>query len=432
MIRRDCEVLVVGAGPAGIAAACCASESGRRVILADENPASGGQIWREELSAPNRNTGTRRTADIWLARLARCGAKVLPGATAFDADANLRSVRFGSDGGTIEIQYDALVIATGARERFLPFPGWTLPGVYGAGGLQALVKGGLPVEGKRVLVAGTGPLLLAAAGMFGEHGADVLMVLEQADWLSLARFGLKLAAFPEKVLEASRLMVRAGVVPFRAGWWICEAGGKDRLEYAAITNGVRTIRVACDMLACSYGLVPNSELAQLIGCRTSNNESLPGGCSVEVDGRQRTSVEGVFACGEITGIGGAELSLAEGSAAGFAACGHWSQLRRSAPMRKRFGRLARTMDAAFALRAELRAVPTPETVVCRCEDVTAAEIAGFGSWREAKLASRCGMGACQGRTCGPAVEFLHGWRAESTRPPVTPVRLASFCNQNEI
>jgi NADPH-dependent 2,4-dienoyl-CoA reductase/sulfur reductase-like enzyme len=337
-------------------------------------------------------------------------------------------VRFERERGVVEIDYDALIIATGARERFLPFPGWTLPGVYGAGGLQALVKGGFPVRGRRIVVAGTGPLLIAAAGMLGEHGADILMILEQANWRRMVRFGLKLAAFPSKVLEAARLMIRAGGVPYRPGWWIREAGGDGRLEGVALTNGERTWRVDCEMLACGYGLVPNSELAQLLGCQIALGGGGAGAHVVEVDGRQRTSVEGVFACGEVTGIGGAELSLAQGSVAGYAACGHWSELRRLEPVRERYHGLAREMDTAFALRAELRELVTPATVVCRCEDVTASELAEFGSWREAKLAARCGMGPCQGRTCGPAAEFLFGWRAEGVRPPITAVRFGSFSN----
>jgi D-hydroxyproline dehydrogenase subunit alpha len=430
MTRRECEVLVVGGGPAGIAAACCSSESGRKVILADENPAFGGQIWRTEPGASNKRAERRNSAEFWLSRLARCGASVLPGAAAFDADAKPRFVRFEREHSVLEIHYDALVIATGARERFLPFPGWTLPGVYGAGGLQALAKGGFPVRGRRIVVAGTGPLLMAAAGMLGEHGADILMVLEQANWRSMARFGLKLAAFPGKLLEAARLMAHAGGVPFRPGWWVCEAGGDGRLEWVTLTNGERASRVDCEMLACGYGLVPNSELARFLGCRIAHGGGGAGAHVVEVDGRQRTSVESIFACGEVTGIGGAELSLVEGSIAGYAACGHWSELRRLEPVRERYQCFAREMETAFALRAELRGLATSATVVCRCEDVTTSELSEFGSWREAKLAARCGMGPCQARTCGPAVEFLLGWRAEGVRPPITTVRLGSFSDQN--
>ena len=428
MTQRECEVLVLGAGPAGIAAACCASESGRMVVVADENPSCGGQIWRADSQDGNSGGEARRAGRAWFERLGRSGAQLLPGAAAFDADAKSRRVRFERERDVLEMRYKSLVLATGARERFLPFPGWTLPGVYGAGGLQALVKGGLPVDGRRVVVAGTGPLLMAAAGMLGQHGANVLMVLEQARWRCLVHFGLTIASFPGKVLEAARLFIQSGGVPLHPGWWICEAGGGDRLEWVAFTNGHRRTSIACDMLACGFGLVPNTELAQLLGCGIRSEGEFPRAHVVEVDECQRTSVEDIYACGEITGIGGAELSLEEGCVAGYAAAGYRNAARRHFSARERYRRFGREMETVFALRPELRALAKPETLVCRCEDVAAGHLQEFGSWREAKLAARCGMGPCQGRICGPATEFLFGWDAKGVRPPVTTVRLESLAN----
>lgn len=431
MTRRGCEVLVIGAGPAGIAAACVAGESGRQVILADENPAPGGQIWRTDSQSYSIRMEHKKPAGPWFDRLARSGATTVVGAAAFDADARSHVVRFERERDVLEIRYELLVLATGARERFLPFPGWTLPGVYGAGGLQALVKGGLPVDGRRIVVAGSGPLLAAAAGMLGERGAEVLMVLEQARWASLARFGLALSIFPSKVLEAFRLFIQSGGVPFRPGWWVCEAGGVGRLEWVDITNGHRRTRVACDMLACGYGLVPNTELAQLLGCDMGAPAASPAARSVEVDEWQRTSLEGIYACGEISGIGGAELSLEEGCVAGYAASGQRSAARRHFLLRERYRRFAQAMQTAFALRAELKTLARPDTILCRCEDVVIGHLEEFNSWREAKLASRCGMGPCQGRVCAPAVEFLFGWDAAGVRPPLATVRLESLADLQE-
>ena len=428
MTRRDCEVLVIGAGPAGIAAACAGGESGKRVILADENPAPGGQIWRAESQPYSTRVNRKGPAGAWFDRLARSGAATVSGASAFDADAKSRVVRFERERDTLEVRYESLVLATGARERFLPFPGWTLPGIFGAGGLQALVKGGLPVEGRRIVVAGTGPLLLAAAGMLGQRGAQVLMVLEQARWTSLARFGLTVSAFPGKLIEAVTLFIHSGGVPFRPGWWICEAGGAGQLEWVEITNGQRRTRVACDMLACGYGLVPNTEFAQLLGCGMTAPRASRAARVVEVDQWQRTSLEGIYACGELSGIGGAELSLEEGCVAGYATAGRRSIAQRHFPARERYRRFAREMEAAFALREELKTLAKPDTITCRCEDVAAGQLLEFGSWREAKLASRCGMGPCQGRVCGPAVEFLFGWDAASVRPPLATVRLESLAD----
>ena len=423
MSGRECDVLVVGAGPAGIAAACRAAECGRSVLLADENPACGGQIWRAQRS-PDREPA----AAAWLARLAASGVEILAGAAAFEADARARRVLFERDFEALAVRYRRLVLATGARELFLPFPGWTLPGVIGAGGLQALVKGGFPVAGRRVLVAGAGPLLLAAAGLLGQHGAAVLGVYEQTPLADLARFSLQLWAFPKKILEAAGLAMAARGAPVRAGWWVAAAGGATgdnaRLEWVELTNGERRRRVQCDLLACGYGLRPNTELAQLAGCRVSAG-------AVAVDELQNTSVEGVLAAGEITGIGGAELSLEEGSVAGYAAADEPGRARAHFAARARYRGFAAKLERAFALRQELKSAVTAETIVCRCEDVTAGRLGEFQSWKEAKMGSRCGMGACQGRTCGAAAEFLYGWGAESARPPVVTVRVGTLAGASD-
>ena len=148
-------------------------------------------------------------------------------------------------------------------QPFLPFPGWTQPGVVGAGGLQALVKGGFPVAGRRVVVAGAGPLLLAAAGLLGLHGAKILGVYEQTSLANLTRFSLQLWTFPKKILEAIGLAMAARGVPLRAGWWVTAAGGANTgLEWVKLTDGWRETKVECDLLACGYGLRPNTELAQ--------------------------------------------------------------------------------------------------------------------------------------------------------------------------
>src|SRR3954471_21408617 len=169
------DVVVVGAGPAGLAAARRASACGKRVAIVDDNPAPGGQIWRGgKVAIPN--------------------AKLICGARVVAAPAPGRLTLEGHD----DLEYSTLVVATGARELFLPFPGWTLPHVAGAGGLQALVKSGMPIAGKRVVVAGSGPLLLAVADYLRKRGAVIPLVAEQAE--SVTRFGLTLARHPRKLL----------------------------------------------------------------------------------------------------------------------------------------------------------------------------------------------------------------------------------------
>jgi NADPH-dependent 2,4-dienoyl-CoA reductase/sulfur reductase-like enzyme len=197
------------------------------------------------------------------------------------------------------------------------------------------------------------------------------------------------------------------------------AQGTDRVESVTLRRGDRTWTEACDYLACGFGLIPNVELAALLGCRISR-------AGVEVDEHQQTSIANVYAAGETTGIGGLELSLAEGEIAGFAAGGHPDRARSIFAACASQRRFATALDRTFALRPELRDLPRPDTFVCRCEDVTLERLRACSNWREAKLHTRCGMGPCQGRICGGAVDFLLRWNVESVRPPVFPARVRSL------
>jgi NADPH-dependent 2,4-dienoyl-CoA reductase/sulfur reductase-like enzyme len=178
---KHADVIVVGAGPAGIAAATAAARHGRSVLLLDDNPAAGGQIWRGGVQPEGKHetNAENKKKDQALRKLVSSGATLLFGYRVFAAPAPGTLQALCETAGDLEVialQYDRLIIATGARERFLPFPGWTLPGVFGAGGLQALVKGGFPVRGKRVAVAGSGPLLLAVAVHLREYGAHITSI----------------------------------------------------------------------------------------------------------------------------------------------------------------------------------------------------------------------------------------------------------------
>jgi NADPH-dependent 2,4-dienoyl-CoA reductase/sulfur reductase-like enzyme len=319
-----------------------------------------------------------------------------------------------------ELSYRTLIVATGARELFLPLPGWTLPNVMGAGGLQAMVKSGLPIAGKRVLVAGSGPLLLAVAAYLRQHGAEIPMICEQASRTSLAGFGFALLRQPAKIRQGFSLHRQLSGIPFNSGCWPVEARGHKALEEVVISHAnTQRKTIACDYLACGFHLVPNTELAELLGCRVRDN-------LVEVDDLQRTSMPGIFCAGEPTGIGGLELALVEGQIAGLAAGGHPESAQALFAKRKKLRSFAGALEKTFALRPELRSLPRPETMVCRCEDVVYSRLARHSSWRAAKLQTRCGMGPCQGRVCGPATGFLFGWSPDSVRPPIFPVRFENL------
>lgn len=407
------DVLVVGGGPAGIAAAICVAERGLNVGIVDDNATLGGQIWRgdseKSLSAEATKWRERlRTADI----TKLCGKRVFhqlsPGVLLAE----------GSD-DLCELHYRNLVLATGARERFLPFPGWTLPNVMGAGGLQAMVKSGLPIRGKRVVVAGTGPLLLAVAAYLAQHGAEIPIICEQTSWSSLVRLSAALLSYPGKIAQALQLKRDLAGIPFVANSWPLEAIGRETVKSVTIFRAGKAETVPCDYLACGFHLVPNVELQRLLGCE------IEAGC-VQVDEFQQTTVKGVFCAGEPTAIGGVELALIEGRIAGLAAAGDMQGARRFFGERAKARRFARILDRTFRLRPELRNLPSAETLVCRCEDVPHSRLRQQTSWRAAKLHTRCGMGPCQGRVCGPATQFLFNWTPDSVRPPVYPVRVESL------
>jgi NADPH-dependent 2,4-dienoyl-CoA reductase/sulfur reductase-like enzyme len=415
------DVLIIGAGPAGLAAAYRAASAGLRTTVVDDNPNSGGQIWRGEQRKPSS-----REAQIWFEKIRGADIRFIYGARVFQQPQSGKLLAETAE-RVIELSYRNLVVATGARERFLPFPGWTLPNVMGAGGLQAFVKTGLSIEGKKIVIAGSGPLLLAVAGYLVERGANVLLIAEQASSMRLVRFGLG-AIGAGKSAQALELKRRLKGVKYLKGCWPVAAHGNEKINCVSLVQGGRTWQVDCDYLACGFHLAPNLELAELLGCR------IEGGV-VSVDEFQQTSVPLVYAAGEATGIGGLDLSLVEGEIAGLAAADKRTEARKLFAARSKGQEFARILNETFALRKELRDLVKSETIVCRCEDVSFGRLKAHDSWRAAKLQTRCGMGPCQGRVCGPAVEFLLEWTAESVRPPVFPVRVESMCHneaQNDL
>ncbi len=415
------DVVVVGAGPAGIAATVAAARAGRRVALLDAGFGPGGQIWRH---LPG--TTPPRDARPWVDRLAAADATQLYNASVVD----LRRDEHGTftilaESGTAPCRVEAarVILATGARERFLPFPGWTLPGVTGVGGAQALLKAGTHVAGKRVVVAGTGPLLLPVAASLSKAGARVALVAEQAPLAAVTRFASTLWRRPALLLQAARYRAAFAGTRYATGTWVTAAEGEGRVQRVTVTDGCRTRTLDCDLLAVGYGLVPGTELARLAGCAVTNG-------AVVVDARQETTVPGLHCAGEPTGIGGVELSLVEGRIAGLAAAGRAEEAARLVPERDRLRATAVAMERAFApraaLRDSLRAACTPDTIVCRCEDVPLGALDPAWTTRQAKLYTRAGMGPCQGRVCGAALEFLLGWPADSVRTPIEPILLSTY------
>lgn len=413
---NEFEILIIGAGPAGLAAACAAIESGSRVGLLDDTPWVGGQIWRGHQSRTKVPEAQR-----WMDRLEKSSAVLLDRTTAI-ASPRPGLLLAEHVGAPRQITYDRLILATGARELFLPFPGWTLPGVVGPGGILSMAKSGWPVAGKRIVIAGSGPLLFAAADGLRKLGAHIVCIAEQAPLASVRRFIFSLSSHPAKLRQAIVLRFRQRRVPYHCSVWPIAAEGETTIRAVRLTNGRDSWIETCDLLACGFGLEPNVELALALGC------SLHDGF-VAVDDFQATTVPNVYCAGEPAGIGGADCALVEGQIAGYAAANDKAGAEALFHERASWHRFRSSLAKAFKLRPELKSLATDETLLCRCEDVSFGNVRRFGGWREAKLQSRCGMGACQGRICGSAAKFILGWGIESVRPPILPARVGSLIGQ---
>ncbi len=411
------DVLVCGAGPAGIAAALAAASRGARVGLIDAQARAGGAVWRHDVRFAAPGHTTRRLAA--LQRASRIHALFQTQVVA----ARAGELLVETPERAARLRYDKLVIATGARELLLPFPGWTLPGVTGAGGLQALVKQSWPIKGARVIVAGSGPLLLASAAVLRKHGAMVLGIHEQAATQRVARFVAALAQWPGHAWHAAALRLRLAGVPYRCGEFVMRAEGEDRLRAIVIRTPKGTRRVACDYLATGYGLVPNVELAQLLGCRL---EAQGRHTRVSTDASLATSVDHVYAAGEVRGIGGARSAAIEGEMAGLAAVGAHTAAAALRGRQERARRFAALLATHFALNPQIYGLAQADTVICRCEDVRLGALAEYLDARTAKLATRCGMGACQGRLCGAVLAELRGFPPLPAATPLFPARLSTL------
>jgi len=373
-------IVIVGAGPAGIAAALAVRKCGLDATVIDDNPAPGGQIWRSD--------STRRQ------HLESAGVHVLSGARVVSIDPEAHTLLVEDTSARV-IDYTKLILATGSRELFLPFPGWTLPGVFGAGGLQALVKSGLDVKGKRIVIGGTGPLLIAVAFLLRKHGANVLLIAEQTHRFSLFKFSKALLKDTTKLLQGLKFKWSLAAVPYLTDCWIEAAEGDGRLQRLDLRQGDKRWTQECDYAGIGYGLTPNDELQTIAGEHSDVITAQTG----DVD-----------------------FAILSGTYAGYTAAKRTDLL----PDLTRAKAFKAAVRHSFALRPELLALPQPETLVCRCEDVTFASLQPYPSFRAAKLQTRCGMGPCQGRICGAAARVLFGWTDTSVRPPAFPARIGTL------
>jgi D-hydroxyproline dehydrogenase subunit alpha len=415
MIERY-DIVIAGAGPAGLAAAQASASHGARVALLDAQTDAGGQVWRKDVF----HGWPRRAQDCITQVLHHPGISWLPRAQVVQAEPGHMLVQ--DDQQARHIDYGKLILANGARELLLPFPGWTLPGVTGAGAMQALAKQGWPLQGRRVVIAGSGPLLLAVAATARKHGATVLGIYEQASATAVRRFARSLWRWPGKAWQAAALRTQLAGIPYRCGSVVLRAHGTNTLQAVDVEGPHSTERLECDQLAVGYGLVPNTELAQMLGCRLKQEGAH---AQVDVDAAQRTSMVNVYAAGELCGIGGRDSAWIEGSIAGHAAAG--VEVPHALLRQQRHARdFAVALRQHFALAPRIRSLAEPDTLICRCEDVPLQALHDHADARSARLATRCGMGACQGRICGSALAELGRFPRSGLRPPLFPARLATL------
>ncbi len=473
MPTSRCDVAVVGAGPAGAAAAVTAVRAGARVVLLDGEARPGGQYWRHGPRAAGDAALVHEHAADWRALSHRLEQALASGRLTHlartrvwrldppgDGAATVQAVTPDADGADrpVVVEAAAIVLAPGAHDRVLPFPGWDLPGVLTAGAAQALLKEHAVAAGERAVVAGTGPFLLPVAVALAEAGVRVAEVDEAGDGRGWARGWRAAAGAPGKVADGARYaaLLARHRVPVHLRQAVVAAHGRERLEavtVARLDGDWRVVpgserQVECDTAAVGWGFVPRLELALQAGCATA--AAADGTPAVVVDASGRTSVPGVLAAGEITGVAGADLALLEGAVTGTAAAAVAGG-RRPPPIhpgvasrRARLTAFAAALHQAHPVRDGWASWLDDATTVCRCEEVTlgalheAVDELGASDARTAKLLTRAGMGWCQGRMCGEAVARLVAARGGSgfdgyrdllggaARPVAVPVSLGAL------
>jgi NADPH-dependent 2,4-dienoyl-CoA reductase/sulfur reductase-like enzyme len=434
------DVVVVGAGPGGLAAAWAAATAGLEVLVVDERARPGGQFYKQPAEGFDVTATALdpqfRAGRALEARARDASVTILDHATvwgAFSPD----EIGVVTEDQALTLRPKRLVLAAGAYERAVPFPGWTLPGVMTTGAAQTLLRAYQTAPGRRVLIAGNGPLNLQVAVELARAGVEVVALCEQSrapgPWAATALATMALSA-PSLLYDgiAHRLSLARRGVPVLHRHAIVRAegdGAASAATVAAIDDAGRLVagserRFAIDAVCLGYGFLPQSELARALGCRHRFDASR-GGLAVERAANGRASRPDVFVVGDAGGLGGAPSALAQGVLAGAAVADdlaaprraalapHVGQARRNLVRHRRFQAALWSLYRGPLLTDELA---TPDTVVCRCEDVTlATALKGFaggaGELGSLKRVTRAGMGRCQGRYCAPLLAVLNARQA---------------------
>lgn len=458
------EVVVVGAGPGGIAAALEAAQAGASVQILDEYPGPGGQYYRQPApgleavpGSPILEHAVEGSARIREAQAQ--GVQFVQDALVWGAfaDGSLAILA----GGKAEVLTPAkLIVATGAHERPVLFPDWTLPGVITAGAAQVLVgwQGLLP--GRRILMAGTGPLQVAVAAQLVLAGAHLVGLLEANRFGALCRLAVNAWGQWERLQEGLRYWrtLRAAGVPLAFGRTVVRAMGNGQLERvvtAALDPDWRAIpgtaqEIEVDTLCLGFWLVPNVKLLRLLRCDVTYDPSRGGVVPLHTE-QMETSRPGVFVAGEAAGVAGAKAAECQGRIAGIHAARQLGKgsaaeadRRLRAARRELAGQLrfARALNTLFAAKPGLLDLLTDDTVICRCEEITWGQFRQVRSaWARtldaARSVTRAGFGLCQGTVCEPLVAELLARETGQpvaelggyhVRPPLKPITVGALAD----
>ena len=443
-------VAIVGAGPAGLRAAERLVRAGLRPVLIDEAPRVGGQIYRQPPPALQRPPAALYGFEAGKARALFEGFAALQAQLDHRSDTLVwqienRTLHLLRAGQPDTLPFDALILATGATDRVLPFPGWTLPGVFTLGAAQVALKAQATLVGPRVVFAGTGPLLYLVAWQYTQAGGAVQAVLDTAPAGSRRRALPKLLARPTVAAKGAYLLARLQLagVPVHPGVRLLQADGTTRVQQLHWQVGTQRHITACDAIAFGHGLRSETQLADLAGC-AFDFDALDQAWLPRCDAAGRSSVPGVYLAGDGAAIRGADAAEAAGARAAQALL---DDLERGAPASTRSAapgkhqRFREGLEALCPLPADWAASAPDTLVVCRCEEVTAGELracvrdTGTQELNRLKALTRIGMGRCQGRMCAPAAARLLADAAGCTladvgrlrsQPPVKPVPVAAL------
>ncbi|HFD11744.1 MAG TPA: FAD-binding protein [Crenotrichaceae bacterium] len=455
------QLLIIGAGPAGLAAATTASRLGVSCALLDEQPEPGGQIYRsiESVSGQRAQTlGSEYLRGKQLAKAFRdCDAAYFPETQVWSLN-NQRQVGILHKEESKIITADQILVASGAMERPVPFPGWTLPGVMQAGAGQILFKSAGMIPDDGVVLAGSGPLLLLLAWQYMHAGVEIKAIL---DVTPLSNHLLALPKLPKALLAHQYLskglayqkeLRRAGVKT-KIGVSSLQANGEEYLESVSYNHFSRQQTIETDVLLTHFGVIPHIWLTQSAGCHHIWDKHQQ--CwRPQHDEWGKTSIDGILVAGDGAGINGARSAEHAGRLAGLQAVYALRVITRQERDEQAVNdrkwmlddrHIRPFLEAYFAIPDEILATPDNHTIICRCEEVTAGEIRnavknGHGDSNQVKFLTRCGMGPCQGRQCANAVAHIvadAGGAPVSDqshfrgRPPVTPLTLAQLASLSE-